>query len=257
MYKFIDMNEYQDNQKGFTLFFDNQDIKEIIPEMTIIDVIGRDEIERELYTYDDIKGRNGSIFTGFNYKNRVIKVIANIDFKDTADFRYLIEKLKIFLSREYLKPLIFSDEEDLIFDVIYNNLRVSEEYQNSFEVEIEFYSPSSFKRTKPVELTFSNNEAKVQDDSLEYRIYEIKGTINANVVEIINITKGVRLKLKDLDSTGSLVITRDEITINGVNSITKIDESISVWKTFPLKRNDEIQIKGLSNVTFKIEGLRL
>lgn len=257
MYKFIDMNEYQDHQKGFTLLFDDQDLKEIIPEMTIIDVIGRDEIERELYTYDDIKGRNGSIFTGFNYKYRVIKVIANIGFKDTADFRYLIEKLKIFLSREYLKPLIFSDEEGVIFDVIYNNLKVTEEYQNSFEVEIEFYSPSSFKRTKPVELTFSNNKGIVQDDSLEYRIYEIKGTINANVVEIINISKGVRLKLKDLDSTGSLVITRDEITINGVNSITKIDESISVWKTFPLKRNDEIQIKGLSNVSFKIEGLRL
>lgn len=257
MYEFIDMNEYQDNQKGFTLFFDNQDIKEIIPEMTIIDVIGRDEIERELYTYDDIKGRNGSIFTGFNYKYRVIKVIANIGFKDPADFRYLIEKLKIFLSREHLKPLIFSDEEDVIFDVIYNNLKVTEEYQNSFEVEIEFYSPSSFKRTKPAELTFSNNKGIVQDDSLEYRIYEITGTINANVVEIINISKGVRLKLKDLDPTGSLVITRDMITINGVNSITKIDESISVWKTFPLKRNDEIQIKGLSNVTFKIEGLRL
>lgn len=257
MYEFIDMNEYQDNQKGFTLFFDNQDIKEIIPEMTIIDVIGRDEIERELYTYDDIKGRNGSIFTGYNYKHRIIKVIASIDFKDAADFRYLIEKLKIFLSREYLDPLVFSDEEDVIFDVIYTNLRVSEEYQNSFEVEIEFYSPSSFKRTKPVELTLSNNKGTVQDDNLEYRIYEITGTINANVVEIINISKGVRLKLKGLDPTGSLVITRDEITINGVNSITKIDESISVWKTFPLKRKDEIQIKGLSNVTFKIEGLRL
>ena len=257
MYEFIDMAEYQDNQKGFTLFFDNQDIKEIIPEMTIIDVIGRDEIERELYTYDGIKGRNGSIFTGYNYKYRVIKVIANIDFKNTADFRYLIEKLKIFLSRQYLKPLVFSDEENLIFDVIYNNLRVSQEYQNSFEVEIEFYSPSSFKRTKPLELTFSNNKGIVQDDSLEYRIYEITGTINANVVEIINISKGIRLKLKDLNSTGSLVITRDKITINGVNSITKLDESISIWKTFPLKRKDEIQIKGLSNVTFKIEGLRL
>lgn len=257
MYEFIDMAEYQDNQKGFTLFFDNQDIKEIIPEMTIIDVIGRDEIERELYTYDGIKGRNGSIFTGYNYKYRVIKVIANIDFKNTADFRYLIEKLKIFLSRQYLKPLVFSDEENLIFDVIYNNLRVSQEYQNSFEVEIEFYSPSSFKRTNPLELMFSNNKAKVQDDNLEYRIYEIKGTINANVVEIINISKGIRLKLKDLNSTGSLVITRDKITINGVNSITKLDESISIWKTFPLKRKDEIQIKGLSSVTFKIEGLRL
>lgn len=257
MYKFIDMDGYQDNQKGFTLFFDNQDIKEIIPDMTIIDVVGRDKIEKELYTYDSIKGRNGSIFTGYNYKHRSIKVIANIDFKDTADFRYLIEKLKIFLSREYLKPLVFSDEEDLIFDVVYNNLRVSEEYQNSFEVEIEFYSPSSFKRTKPVELKFSNNKGIVQDDSLEYRIYEIKGTINADVVEIINISKGVRLKLKDLNSTGSLVITRDEITINGANSIVKIDESISIWKTFPLKRKDEIQIKGLSNVTFKIEGLRL
>lgn len=257
MYKFIDMDGYQDNQKGFTLFFDNQDIKEIIPDMTIIDVVGRDKIEKELYTYDSIKGRNGSIFTGYNYKHRSIKVIANIDFKDTADFRYLIEKLKIFLSREYLKPLVFSDEEDLIFDVVYNNLRVSEEYQNSFEVEIEFYSPSSFKRTKPVELKFSNNKGIVQDDSLEYRIYEIKGTINADVVEIINISKGVRLKLKDLNSTGSLVITRDEITINGANSIVKIDESISIWKTFPLKRKDTIQIKGLSNVTFKIEGLRL
>ena len=257
MYKFIDMDGYQDNQKGFTLFFDNQDIKEIIPDMTIIDVVGRDKIEKELYTYDSIKGRNGSIFTGYNYKHRSIKVIANIDFKDTADFRYLIEKLKIFLSREYLKPLVFSDEEDLIFDVVYNNLRVSEEYQNSFEVEIEFYSPSSFKRTKPVELKFSNNKGIVQDDSLEYRIYEIKGTINADVVEIINISKGVRLKLKDLNSTGSLVITRDEITINGANSIVKIDESKSIWKTFPLKRKDTIQIKGLSNVTFKIEGLRL
>lgn len=257
MYKFIDMDGYQDNQKGFTLFFDNQDIKEIIPDMTIIDVVGRDKIEKELYTYDSIKGRNGSIFTGYNYKHRSIKVIANIDFKDTAGFRYLIEKLKIFLSREYLKPLVFSDEEDLIFDVVYNNLRVSEEYQNSFEVEIEFYSPSSFKRTKPVELKFSNNKGIVQDDSLEYRIYEIKGTINADVVEIINISKGVRLKLKDLNSTGSLVITRDEITINGANSIVKIDESISIWKTFPLKRKDTIQIKGLSNVTFKIEGLRL
>ena len=257
MYKFIDMNEYQDTQKGFTLFFDNHDIKEIIPGMTIIDVIGRDEIERELYTYDDIKGRNGGIFTGYNYKHRKIKVIANIDFKDTADFRYLIEKLKIFLSREYLKPLVFSDEEDLIFDVIYNKLRVTEEYQNSFEVEIEFYSPSSFKRTKPIELVFTNNKATVQDDSLEYRIYEVKGTINSNVVEIINISKGVRLKLKDLNSSGSLILTRDEITINGANSITKIDESISLWKTFPLKRKDEIQIKGLSNVTFKIEGLRL
>lgn len=257
MYEFIDMAEYQDNQKGFTLFFDNQDIKEIIPEMTIIDVIGRDEIERELYTYDGIKGRNGSIFTGYNYKYRVIKVIANIDFKNTADFRYLIEKLKIFLSRQYLKPLVFSDEENLIFDVIYNNLRVSQEYQNSFEVEIEFYSPSSFKRTNPLELMFSNNKAKVQDDSLEYRIHEIKGTINDNVFEIINISKGIRLKLKDLNSTGSLVITRDKITINGVNSITKLDESISIWKTFPLKRKDEIQIKGLSNFTFKIEGLRL
>lgn len=257
MYKFIDIDGYQDNQKGFTLFFDNLDIKEIIPEMTIVDVIGRDEIERELYTYDGIKGRNGSIFTGYNYKDRIIKVIANIDFKDTADFRYLIEKIKMFLSREYLKPLIFSDEEDLIFDVIYNNLRVSEEYQNSFEIEIEFYSPSSFKRTKPIEVTFSDNKGIVQDESLEYRIYEITGTINANAVEIINISKGVRLKLKDLDSTGALVITRDEITINGVNSITKLDESISVWKTFPLKRNDEIEIKGLADFTFKIEGLRL
>lgn len=257
MYEFIDMDQYQDNQKGFTLFFDNQDIKEIISGITIIDVIGRDEIERDLYTYDGIKGRNGSIFTGYNYKHRVIKVIANIDFKGTSDFRYLIEKLKMFLSREHLKPLVFSDEEDLTFDVIYNNLKVTEEYQNSFEVEIEFYSPSSFKRTKPVELKFSNNKAKVQDDSLEYRIYEIKGTINANVVEIINISKGARLKLKDLNSTESLVITRDEITINGVNSIVKIDESISIWKTFPLKRKDEIQIKGLSNISFKIEGLRL
>ena len=257
MYKFIDINEYQDNQKGFTLFFDNQDIKEIISGITIIDVIGRDEIERELYTYDSIKGRNGSIFTGYNFKYRPIKVIANIDFKDAADFRYLIEKLKIFLSREHLKPLVFSDEEDLIFDVIYKSFRVSEEYQNSFEVEIEFYSPSSFKRTKPVELKFSNNKGTVQDDSLEYRIYEIKGTVNADIVEIINISKGVRLKLKDLNSTGSLVITRDEITISGVNSITKLDESISIWKTFPLKRKDEIQIKGLSNVSFKIEGLRL
>ena len=257
MYKFIDMNGYQDNQKGFTLFFDNQDIKEIIPNMTIIDVIGRDQIERELYAYDGIKGRNGSIFIGYNYKHRIIKVIANIDFKDSADFRYWIEKLKIFLSREYLKPLIFSDEENLIFDVIYNNLKITEEYQNSFEVEIEFYSPSSFKRTKPLELSFPNNRATVQDECLEYRIYEIKGTINADTVEIINISKGLRLKLKDLNSTGSLVITRDEITINGVNSITKLDESISTWKTFPLKRKDEIQIKGLSNISFKIEGLRL
>lgn len=257
MYKFIDMDGYQDNQKGFTLFFDNQDIKEIIPKITIIDVIGRDEIERELYTYENIKGRNGSIFTGYNYKHRSIKVIANIDFKDTSDFRHMIEKLKMFLSKEHLKPLIFSDEKDVIFDVIYNNLKVTEEYQNSFEVEIEFYSPSSFKRTKPVELKFSNNKATVQGESLEYRIYEIKGTINADVVEIINISKGVRLKLKDLNSTGSLVITRDEITINSANSIVKIDESISIWKTFPLKRKDEIEIKGLSNFTFKIEGLRL
>ncbi|MDO4595086.1 MAG: phage tail family protein [Tissierellia bacterium] len=257
MYKFIDMDGYQDNQKGFTLFFDNQDIKEIIPDMTIIDVIGRDQIERKLYTYDGIKGRNGSIFTGYNYKHRRIKVIASIDFKDTEDFRYLIEKLKMFLSSEHLKPLIFSDEKDLIFDVIYNNLRVSEEYQNSFEVEIEFYSPSSFKRTKPVELKFSNNKGTVQNDSLEYKLYEIKGTITADIVEIINLSKGVRLKLKDLNSTGSLVITRDEITINGVNSIQKLDESISIWKTFPLKRKDEIEIKGLSNFSFKIEGLRL
>ena len=78
---------------------------------------------------------------------------------------------------------------------------------------------------------------------------------NTKEIKILNKNNGDVISLKDLENVGKLIITKEDIKLDGINIKNKLDVNTSVWKKFRIFNEDIITITGGENCIFKYRGL--
>lgn len=247
------------------LIYDGVELEKHIDGYHTVNVEGRGLFSPELNVIN-VEGRDGTIVNTQNLPARTLKVHFIIRANNSKEKREKELKLNQFLRKAKDVKVQFTDEDGYYMGRYSGFSNIPYDYfqgegtfdiycQNPYKIiEISEVEESDYVReeSKTKVLLYPINTC----DKLE--IEEIKGeVVNQKEVRITSKETGDIISLKNLDSTGTLIINREQILLNNLNIKDKLDFNISTWKNFKIEDGDEIVIEGLNSVSFKYRGLVL
>lgn len=246
--------------------YDGVELEKHMDGYHTVNVEGRGLFSPELNVIN-VEGRDGTIVNTQNLPARTLKVHFIIRANNSKEKRKKELKLNQILRKAEDVKVQFTDEDGYYMGRYSGFSNIPYDYfQGEGTFDIYCQNPYKIAEIKEVEESdYEREELKttvyvfpmIDCDKIE--IEEIKGeVVNQKEVRITSKETGDIISLKNLDSTGTLIINRDQILLNNLNIKDKLDFNISTWKNFKIQENgDEIIIEGLKSVSFKYRGLVL
>lgn len=245
--------------------YDGVELEKHINGYHTVNVEGRGLFSPELNVIN-VEGRDGTIVNTQNLPARTLKVHFIIRANNSKEKREKELKLNQFLRKAKDVEVQFTDEDGYYMGRYSGFSNIPYDYFQG-EGTFDIYCQNPYKIIEISEVEESDyvrEESKTKVllspintcDKIE--IEEIKGeVVNQKEVRITSKETGDIISLKNLDSTGTLIINREQILLNNLNIKDKLDFNISTWKNFKIEDGDEIVIEGLNSVSFKYRGLVL
>lgn len=247
------------------LIYDDLTLEKHIDGYHTVNVEGRGLFSPELNVIN-VEGRDGTIVNTQNLPARTLRVHFIIRANNSKEKREKELQLNQKLRKAEDVKVQFTDEEGYYMGRYSGFSNIPYDYFQG-EGTFDIYCQNPYKIIEITEVEESDYEREESKTTVyispinscdKIEIEEIKGeVVNQKEVRITSKETGDIISLKNLDSTGTLIINRDQILLNNLNVKNKLDFNVSTWKNFKTEDYDEISIEGLNSVSFKFRGLVL
>lgn len=252
MYNFknLEISTSNKNIPSYAMLIDGKTIEELIPEFTTLSVYGRENIDVNVDFYN-IPGLIGSRIKEKNIKHRIITINYSIVAKTNEEFRKAYNKLNYLLYKEFKdkRYINFKDEEKYFYNVQIFKVEPISANTNTVEGSFSLISETPYK--------FSEVKEAEKIENLEYPLYPIfiesieTKAAQGQLFKLSNISTGKNIiLLNDFQGGEVIEIMSDNIKINKLSSLNKLDFVKSDYKEFEIYSEDEITVN--SNEKIKI-----
>lgn len=230
--------------------FNGKNLDTLIEGYTTINVDGRSVISPNL-SLTTIEGRDGDIVNSKSYPAKNITIYFLIKAKNDKEYRSILSKMNLMLITREDVQFSFGDEigyrTGQLVAIEAPPFNVN---QGIGKIVIHCQKPLRFEEMK----TFSGNPIRIKlNDCIDTQLHRLSANVTSSAeVRFTNTKTGDVISLKNLELTGNLIMSNDDININGHSVVKSLDFSVSTWKKFSWKNGDLIQVVGADNVVVQI-----
>ncbi|WP_429949400.1 distal tail protein Dit [Enterococcus sp. AZ101] len=237
MYDFKSILEIMElPQKAMT--YDGKYLENQIPGYLTLDVAGRESLDTDIQT-DEI--HVGSIISNQKLKSKTLIVEYGLTFENYEDSQFKFNKIKQFLFRREDVPIVFNDENGILF---YGRLSLMQQptyHTNEFATgKIELFCQNPLKHSRIKE--FSN--VITMDSPIETTPKKIIVKLSTNSsIKITNKRSGAKIKITSAaiysDNLVEFDFEHGKVFVNGADRTAILDLD-SDFENFYIHRGDEI-----------------
>ena len=237
----------------FKLKYDNEILDDVIEGYTTINIEGRGLFAPKINT-TNIEGRDGEFIINEQLPARTLRIHFAIKAKNNEERNNIIRKLNQKLIKRKDVKVELTDQEGYYIGRFSSFSDIPYDYfQGVGSFEIYCQKPYLYMDIK--EKTGNNINIELDDVTfIEFVSVELD-VLNTKEIKILNKNNGDVICLKDLENVGKLIITKEDIKLDGINIKNKLDINTSVWKKFRIFNKDIITIIGGENCILKYRGL--
>lgn len=209
-----------------------------IPGYLTLDVVGRESLDTELQT-DEI--HVGSIISNQKLKSRTLAVEYGLMFENYEDSQFKFNKIKQFLFRKEDVPIVFNDENGILFYGRLSSMEQPTYHTNEFATgKIEIFCQNPLKRSRIKELS----NVITMDSPIETTPQKIVVKLATNSsIKITNKRSGAKIKVTNAaiysDNLVEFDFEQGKVFVNGVDRTAILDLD-SDFENFYIHRGDEL-----------------
>lgn len=256
MYNFVDVGGR--SSAGLPLVYmmiDGSALEDEIEGYRTLNVSGRETVQKRLET-ETVKGLDGELLLGSNYKARTLSVEYQLIADDPEGFQLEFSRLKKLLSRDELQ-ISFSDQPDFFYIGCLDQMQEVPKGLNAITSSIEFFCPSPFLfgRLK----TINNGERLVHPDVYKVQIERLK-IVPASDTNQLTVSNGrQQIMLKGSFKANDLIeldLSDQAVYQNGNLKMTLLDLR-SDFENFELVSGEAVRLEQSGSVTAEYREVQL